>query len=494
MRLGKAKKPGRRAEATHGTPDRHSAGGGLSGIASTLWRDKRGAVAIYVAMVSLLLLGSGVLAIDYGRMTVLRTQMQNAADAAALAGAVELDGYDDARERAEQVARTAASQSGLLLAGVGSLDVTNVVFFSQISPDVTATSDEDAVYIRVTMVPQDIDLILEPVIARLTSRVSEDTVELTAFATAKYEPIICNTPPLMICNPAETGGPNLLSSSSIGKQVRIKAGPGGNSPAPGQYGLLCPLTGNCGASNIGNALAAVTQPQCTGPEVETAPGVRTQQVREGINSRFGTSRRFWPSRWHGVSYRGPARNIINYPRDNNITNANDFGNGDWDRNAYWTEMHSGTLPGVLANASRYQVYLYELGETFAVNGSRTIYPVPDPLNLPPGYALNRGLGETPVSTSPTCTFGGYPNPDCSGQPFSPPDSDPKRRIIKVAVLNCQDLGVRGRGTYLTNGRYIDVFVTEEVPRPPDASIYGEVVSPLTARTSGDVHANVRLVE
>ena len=91
MRLGKAKNPGRRAEATHGTPDRRSAGGGLSRIASTLWRDKRGAVAIYIAMVSLLLLGSGVLAIDCGRMAVLRTQMQNAADAAALAGAVELE-------------------------------------------------------------------------------------------------------------------------------------------------------------------------------------------------------------------------------------------------------------------------------------------------------------------------------------------------------------------------------------------------------------------
>ena len=474
MRLGKARKPGRRAKATHGTPDRHGAGGGLSRIASTLWRDKGGAVAIYIAMVSLLLLGSGVLAIDYGRMAVLRTQMQNAADAAALAGAVELNGYEDARDRAEQVARTAASQSGLLLAGVGSLDVTNVEFFSEISPDVAATGDEDATYIRVTMVPQDIDLILEPVIARLTRRVSEDVVQLTALATAKYEPIICNTPPLMICNPAETGGPNLLSSSSIGEQLRIKAGPGGNSPAPGQYGLLCPVTGNCGASDIGQALAAVTQAQCTGPEVETAPGVRTQQVRQGINARFDTSTQ---------QTNIPAGNIINYPRDNNITNANDFGNGNWDRNAYWTEMHSGTLPGVLANASRYEVYLYELGVT-------------------------TGSVDIPVSTSPACTGGGGgqgqgqgqsgggsgPDPDCSGQPVSTPVDEPKRRVMNVAILNCQDLGVQGRGTYPTNGRYIEVFVTEEVPPAPDASIYGEVVGPLTAQGSGDVHANVRLVE
>lgn len=66
--------------------------------------------------------------------------------------------------------------------------------------------------------------------------------------------------------------------------------------------------------------------------------------------------------------------------------------------------------------------------------------------------------------------------------------------MNVAVLNCQALGVQGRGTYPTNGRYIEFFITEEVPNPPDASVYGEVVGPLTAQSSGDVHANVRLVE
>ena len=44
-----------------------------------------GAVLIYVTMISVVLLGMGVLAIDAARLFDLNTQLQNAADAAALA-------------------------------------------------------------------------------------------------------------------------------------------------------------------------------------------------------------------------------------------------------------------------------------------------------------------------------------------------------------------------------------------------------------------------
>lgn len=48
---------------------------------------QRGTVAITVAMSMVLLLGSGALAIDIGNLMVARNELQNAADAAALAGA-----------------------------------------------------------------------------------------------------------------------------------------------------------------------------------------------------------------------------------------------------------------------------------------------------------------------------------------------------------------------------------------------------------------------
>jgi len=69
-----------------------------------------------------------------------------------------------------------------------------------------------------------------------------------------------------------------------------------------------------------------------------------------------------------------------------------------------------------------------------------------------------------------------------------------RRLMNVAVLDCIAEDVRGTGTYPTNGRYIEMFITEYVPEPPDAAIFGEVVRPLTSLFSPDFHANVRLVK
>jgi len=50
-------------------------------------RNEKGNVLIMVAMATAVLAGFGILTIDIGRMLVTRTQLQNGADAAALAGA-----------------------------------------------------------------------------------------------------------------------------------------------------------------------------------------------------------------------------------------------------------------------------------------------------------------------------------------------------------------------------------------------------------------------
>ncbi|MCP4328758.1 MAG: hypothetical protein GY791_10035 [Alphaproteobacteria bacterium] len=55
-------------------------------------RDRSGAAIVHASFVILLLLGATALAFDIGRMTVLRTEMQNRADGGAMGGAVSLDG------------------------------------------------------------------------------------------------------------------------------------------------------------------------------------------------------------------------------------------------------------------------------------------------------------------------------------------------------------------------------------------------------------------
>ena len=218
---------------------------------------------------------------------------------------------------------------------------------------------------------------------------------------------------------------------------------------------------------------------CYSLDVSTAPGVKTNKVKAGINARFDLP--------GGLPY--PAPDVINYPKD--IETEADptvmMGSGIWDIDAYWLAKHGEvSLPPGLDNVtSRYQVYLYELGLPFGRNGRWTIYPVVGA--LPPGY--------TPVSPG---------GPSIPVDPLNPDDPDydgvPSQtvaangyalRLVQVAVLQCIKEGVQGSHTYPTKGNFLEIFITESVK---NKAIYGEVVSPLTPSNDPDFHANVKLID
>ena len=79
------------------------------GLWRSLVRDIRGAVAIYIAFVAPVLLGVGALTLDLGRLITLNTELQSAADAAALAGARELNRFPGAIDRASAAAAGATT-------------------------------------------------------------------------------------------------------------------------------------------------------------------------------------------------------------------------------------------------------------------------------------------------------------------------------------------------------------------------------------------------
>ncbi len=74
------------------------------------WRQfsRRGAVVVQVAVMSTMVLGMGALAIDVGAMYTARTELQMAADSAALAAAQQLVGDPSGALTPSQLARTAA--------------------------------------------------------------------------------------------------------------------------------------------------------------------------------------------------------------------------------------------------------------------------------------------------------------------------------------------------------------------------------------------------
>ena len=444
---------------------------GLCIIITKFSRDQRGAAAIYTAFAGTLALASGVLGLDIGRVVVLRSQMQNAADAAALSAAAQLDGQTGAIPRATAAAVDAISNSTRLSDTVGAFAVQSIVFYNDVDPSkVTTAASSEATYAEITLAPRTISIFLAPVLDTISNGGAAEQFTLEATALAGVVTITCAAPPFFACNPSEAGGAvdDLLDPDNAGRQLLTKIGPGGSTLAPGQFGLLCPSSGNCGAASVGNALA--NDPGlCYTSEVTTSPGGQTQQARNGINARMDAGTK---------NPKLPAQNVIDYPRDSDMSGSTILGNGTWDPVAYWTTNHpSDAQPVDLADYTRYQVYLYELGQTFYRNENKTIYPT-DGIILPSGY----GEVISPSNIVPA-----------SGVPTSSASTDIKRRVVKIAVLDCAALGVQGSADYLTYGRYVEVMLTEEVAAT-GADTYSEVIGPLLQQYSDDVHINVQLVE
>jgi Flp pilus assembly protein TadG len=432
-----------------------------------LWKDQSGSVAVYSALFTILALSAGTVSIDVGRLVTLKAQMQHRADAGASAGAMQ---------RARDVAANASTDASNIASNTGAMAVASVNFYTEYSPNVAATSDSNARIIEVIMTPQLVDFYFTPFLGLLIDQVTADHQTVTAASVAQFAPIMCHAPPLMVCDLTETGGEDVMDPANIGRQILVKSPQGSNALwAPGNFGLLESGYGS-GANNLEIALADIEAPGCDSNVITTEPGTMANRVKDGINARF-----------NGSSYYTPAPNVQTYPRDtafdaedaDAVDPGNRLGDGDWDVNDYWATNHPGDwMDSDVRNATRYQMYLYELGETYAANGNQTIYPSPD--TLPAGF---------------TNVIPPYEDLPATGEPDTIPASNGAlRRVMQVAVLKCVAEEVRGRGDYPTDGNYIEVFLTEPVGDPPATAIYGEIIGRLTPDETMSFHSDARILD
>ena len=265
--------------------------------------DNSGAVAATVGLSLFALVAAGGIAFDYARLATLDTEMQNAADQAALAAATQLDKEPGA------IARATAAAQGLianqtLLANDGdddnrSIKVPTVLFYatkaaaeavngtdcptaSAINP-ADLTADASAKFVCVRTTDRVARYALTPIVAAFASN------DVSAMAVAGLGSAICKIPPLMMCNPQENEDPlNPLAfdvSDFVGHGLRLVEG-GGGSWAPGNFGYLQTGLQN-GAAALEYALGANSPPgDCVSTEgVTTKPGENTS-VTDGINTRF----------------------------------------------------------------------------------------------------------------------------------------------------------------------------------------------------------------
>ncbi len=448
-------------------------------------RKERGIYLVIVAIVLVGLISLSALALDLGRLLVLKNEMQNAVDAAVIAAARELDGTGDARAHARKAARDILDHNSHFardseLLSLEALPDSSFTFYCRISttdsfanncsdnsdipggPDKKiATTDAEATYVQIRMDPfinanaKDhftIDLFFLPVLKIILSDAVADEASLTASALGGPSDVICNFPPLAVCDPFEGDdgtGPLFRDSMPPGGHMMIKLKKGPNQWTKGNYGLLSVRDENGnfagGANAIGEYLADPSFVGCQGA-VQTAPGQKLNKVNNAIETRFSdydppftlnppgslSPEDAWP----------PDVNINEFVVDDGAggtdiaedsgqpsgVSDDRFGDGVWPIQDYWDYQHplgSGCLlpAGFVdgsgdALVSRYEVYQHEN----------------DPL-----YKSN-----------------------CAADP-SPIVGVEDRRILHVAVLRCATLGLNaGKETAVIDddvyGGFAEIFI------------------------------------
>ncbi len=254
------------------------------------WKDDRGAVAATVALSLFGLIAVGGLAFDYARLAALDTELQQAADQAALAAASQLDGQTGAIARATSAAQGLITNRTIFAprdtVGGGNtyspgITVPTITFYTGYnkSTDVfgaTTTSDTAATIVQVTVGAREAFYALTPIVSALKSG------QIAASAVAGVGSSVCKVPPIMICNPSP--GTPFNANGKIGWGIRA-TGKSGGTWSPGNFGYLAASNGN--APDLKTGLAYQDAPlYCLNSQTGQVDTGNTAGAMDAANTRF----------------------------------------------------------------------------------------------------------------------------------------------------------------------------------------------------------------
>ncbi|OWV99931.1 TadE/TadG family type IV pilus assembly protein [Rhizobium sp. R693] len=467
----------------------------LNSAIRRFWNDHRGYVIALTLIAMPMLLGFSLLVIDVGRSSNLHTDLQNAVDAMALAGARELDGRDDAIARAqaaiEKIANTAAFKDGGIGMSLGSHitvayhagndsgSTVNVVFLKDIPANddtpipssMETTQSSEASYAWVTSKPQAMQTIFP-----IPVGFNRDTVNISADAVAVYHASACDVTPIYICNPFEPPGntnetaaetaaealhTNFAAGNLYGRQIELHSTSVSN-PGPGNFGFLRTPLGS-GASVLAEALATGNPGTCyTQDSLDTETGAKAGPVEDGVNTRFG----YYSSSFNKV------RNDYHYRPAQDVRSAQKTtGNGNKSCDTYDPEMvgnivgdQSKALPlgygaamtslagGKISSGNNWQYATYwnvaqgttaPLASTILSNYSSYPAQAAGTPSQPSAYDVYRYELSNPTLISHASANGETGTPATGGQCYGGPDLSNytaaeygDRREIFSAIVNC----------------------------------------------------------
>lgn len=461
--------------------------------------DTSAAIAATYALSMFVLVAIAGVAWDWTRMTAMDSELQNAADQAALAAATQLDGKVDAIDRATLAASNLVSNGSLMSndGGTYELAVQSLVFFDGYNQAAdtfgpVTTDDDDARAVTVTIAPREAVYTMTPVVGLIRSG------EVIAQASATLGSAICNTPPVMLCNPLEDDGLDFNPANYIGRGLKLITD--NDNGAPGNFGFLA--NGDAtGASNLAAALGYDDPPgNCVpGNGVTTEPGLK-DVVFNALNTRFdldingantcpggdanctaapisrkdlvkktkngancGINGQGWKQAAVGTRYFPPSARmltaleradvkVIGHPRDlcHAWSESGDcavdsygiIGTGVWDRDAFFQVNYGWDNATWKANQA-----LKDLTKV-ADNPTRYEVYLWETDRYLAGQLTNAEKHQSDGSNWATAT------PICRGQGTA------ARRTITAAVINCQAEGVQGRTPDVDVAHWVELFLVE----------------------------------
>ena len=473
--------------------------------AGAFWRQRQGSALIYVTVSLGVMVGFAALAIDLGRIGTTNTQSRQAAEAAALAAASQLDGAADSITRATNAAQTTplVQNQQNLAQNPGNIAISGLRFLIGLPAGTPSMPDNPSVL--------DPFVTTDPTKARFVEVTTQTLTQNNLFAqvigggattstrttaVAGFTQVVCQRTPLAVCNPAEanTLGAPFDIAQWKGHQVLVKASGPSSSWVPGDFGLV-DIDGLQGTPQIADALAATAPDVCINAVIDLKPG-QTEGARQAFNTRFDMFANpfFGGNAKNNPRYR-PARNVTKglvrgnpgnacqysppapgarsmaLPRDSNISSTNRFGNGTWDCLTYWNRMHpTDAVPSGCTNAStpatmtRFQLYRHEIDQS----------QIPDTRTYDPGL-----LGENGNAMCSTVT----------------PTDNPDRRMLVFAVINCLEHGPLSGNSAgpVPVEAFVKAFMTEPTGDPPNVNTYLEIVDVLKpGADDGILHDIVQL--
>lgn len=474
------------------------------------------AIAPMYALGLFAFIGIAGVGFDYGRMMTMSSELQNAADQAALAAATQLNGQADAMVLARDAAQAAfasAASSYVNETRTATVDddgdgdprpITQLTFrfysgydHEADAPsgllDIAADDGADARVVEVVVNGREVFFALTPIVGALSSG------SISASAVATLQRSSCDVAPMMFCAPP---GEDFAGEEDRGKGMRLHMLPNASDAfVPGNFGFLDVDYDTQGNPN--KRLGLGTAGLCIADEIKSDPGDRAAEVPP-FNTRFDryensasglrcdpATGSFCAAENVRQSYvqvqthknqdsqtvpcaerptsNGAWRHVPTggYPREACIAAGTcAFGDGVADQ---WTDYqlanHPDAAPGLLDGLTRYEVYQWELE-------NNRLSPVKVATD-PPIEGKNKKFEVT--------NYCSYPAPQST--PFVPDaEKDQKdRRILTVAAVDCT--GLNGRDVVKIK-RWIDIFLVDSARTTTgDQEFIAEVIGP-AARADG----------